>query len=73
MSLSTAWTLALHKAVDVQVLNIAPLSCQHSVLQGRLITCRDDIALTDFIERVSTEHMEFEYHQREYLKAVLMS
>jgi len=71
MDLSTALTMALRKAVDVHVLNGAPLGMQHTVLQGALLFTRDEERLTDLIERVAGEVMDFAYHAEVYLREVL--
>ncbi|MEI7987794.1 MAG: nucleotidyltransferase domain-containing protein [Chloroflexota bacterium] len=73
MSLSAAWTLAIHKTVDVQAINTASLGFQHYALKGRLLYCRDDTQLTDFIEQVSADYMEFDHHRREYIKDLMES
>ena len=70
MALSVEMTRALHVQVDVQVLNRAPLGFQHQTLRGRLLFARDEKLLTDYIERVSWEYMEFSHHLREFLEAV---
>lgn len=71
MNLSVKLTRAFRVPVDVHVLNGAPLGFQHSVLQGEaLLVCDEDI-LTDFIERVSLEYMDFAYLGRRYLLEVL--
>lgn len=71
MDLSTALTIALGKAVDVHVLNNAPLGVQHTILQGVLLFTRDEERLTDLIERVASEVMDFAYHAEVYLREVL--
>ena len=71
MDLSTALTMALRKAVDVHVLNGAPLGMQHTILQGALLFARDEERLTDLIERVAGEVMDFAYHAEVYLREVL--
>ena len=70
MALSVEMTRALRLPVDVQVLNNAPLGFQHSVLQGDFLFARDEAQLTDFIEHVSWEYMQFSHHLRDYLEAV---
>ncbi len=70
MALSVELTRALRLPVDVQVLNDAPLGFQHSVLQGELLFARDEAHLTDFIEHVGWEYMQFSHHLRDYLEAV---
>jgi hypothetical protein len=70
MALSVELTRSLHLPVDVQVLNGAPLGFQHSVLRGNLLFARDEVFLTDFIEQVGWEYMEFSHHLRDYLEAV---
>ncbi len=71
MDLSAELTMALHFPVDVRVLNDAPLGFQHSVLQGEAILVRDEEALTDFIERVAREYMDYAYLGRMYLEELL--
>jgi predicted nucleotidyltransferase len=73
MNLSVKLTRALRFLVDVHVLNDAPLGFQHSVLQGEALLVRDEDELTDFIERVSLEYMDFAYLGRQYLLEVLRS
>lgn len=70
MSLSVELTRALHVPVDVQILNHARLGFQHSVLRGELLLARDFEKLTDFIEHVGWEYMQFSHHLRDYLEAV---
>jgi len=70
MVLSVALTRAIKKSVDVHVLNDAPLGFQHSVLRGEFLFTRDEDLLTDLIEHVSIEYMEYSYHIQEYFKAV---
>lgn len=70
MALSVELTRALRLPVDVQILNGAPLGFQHSVLQGELLLAQDFEKLTDFIERVGWEYMQFSHHLRDYLEAV---
>ncbi len=61
--LSLEWSQALHVPIDVQVLNAAPLSFQHSVLhQGMILLAGDEDVLADYIERVSLDYMEFAHH-----------
>ena len=71
MNLSVELTRTLRFLVDVHVLNGAPLGFQHSVLQGEALLVRDEDELTDFIERVSLEYMDFAYLGRRYLLEVL--
>ncbi len=71
MDLSVELTMALHFPVDVHVLNDAPLGFQHSVLQGEAILVRDEGFLTDFIERVAREYMDYAYLGRMYLEELL--
>jgi len=71
MTLSVDLTRALHAPVDVHVLNEAPLGFQHSVLhRGEVLFSRDDERLTDFIEQVGSQYMEFSYYVRKYLQEV---
>jgi predicted nucleotidyltransferase len=71
MDLSVELTLALHIEIDLHVLNGAPLGFQHSALQGEELLVRDEERLTDYIERVGQEVMEFAYHAEVYLQEVL--
>ena len=71
MDLSVKLTMALHFPVDVRVLNDAPLGFQHSVLQGEAILVRDEEVLTDFIEMVAREYMDYAYLGRMYLEELL--
>jgi hypothetical protein len=71
MDLSVKLTMALHFPVDVRVLNDASLGFQHSVLQGEAILVRDEEVLTDFIERVAREYMDYAYLGRMYLEELL--
>lgn len=73
MSLSVELTRSLRFPVDVHVLNGAPLGFQHNVLQGEVLLLRDEDELTDFIERVGLEYMDFAYLGRLYLLEVLRS
>jgi predicted nucleotidyltransferase len=71
MSLSVELTQALRVPVDIHVLNGAPLGFQHSVLQGEALLVRDEDKLTDFIEQVALEYMDFAYLGQRYLLEVL--
>jgi len=71
MELSVELTRTLRILVDVHVLNSAPLGFQHSALQGEALLVRDEDKLTDFIERVAIEYMDFAYLGRRYLLEVL--
>ena len=71
MNLSVKLTRTLRFLVDVHVLNSAPLGFRHSVLQGEVLLVRGEDELTDFIERVSLEYMDFAYLGRRYLLEVL--
>ncbi|HUV90506.1 MAG TPA: nucleotidyltransferase domain-containing protein [Anaerolineae bacterium] len=71
MTLSVDLTLALHVPADVHVLTEAPLGFQHNVLyRGEVLFSRDDERLTDLIEQVGLQYMEFSYYVREYLQEV---
>ncbi len=70
MGLSVELTRALHLPVDVHLFNSAPLGFQRQALQGELLFVRDEALLTDFIERVTWEYMEFSHHLRDYIEAV---
>lgn len=70
MVLSVELTRTIKKSVDVHVLNHASLGFHHSVLRGELLFAHEEDSLTDFIEHVNGEYMEFSYHIQEYLKAV---
>lgn len=70
MALSVELTRALRLPVDVHLLNGAPLGFQHQVLRGELLFARDGEMLTDFIEHVAWEYMQFSHYLREYLEAV---
>ena len=65
-------TLEIGVPVDVHVLADASIGFQHSVLQGRLIMARDDIALADYRERVVTEYCSFAWLGRAYLRELLL-
>ena len=69
--LSVELTSLLKKDVDVRVLNRAPLGFQYAVLQGELLFTRDEKLLTDFIERVGWDYMQFSHLLREYLFEVM--
>jgi len=71
MNLSVELTRAIRFPVDVNVLNGAPLGFQHSVLQGEVLLVCDEDVLTDFIERVGLEYMDFAYLGHRYLLEVL--
>jgi hypothetical protein len=60
----------LRLPIDVQVMNNAPLSFQHQVLQGKLLFTLDETQLTDFIEDVASEYMAFVHFLPDYLEAV---
>ncbi len=63
--------MALHMAVDVHVLNGAPLGFVHVALQGRPLLVRDERQLTDFIEWMGAEPMAFSHHVEAYLRDIL--
>ncbi len=71
MDLSVELTRTLRLPVDVHILNGASLGFQHSALQGEALLVRDEDKLTDFIERVAIEYMDFAYLGRRYLLEVL--
>ncbi|PKO21020.1 MAG: hypothetical protein CVU38_17005 [Chloroflexi bacterium HGW-Chloroflexi-1] len=71
MALSTRLTLDLHMAVDAHVLNDAPMGFQQSALRGEPLLVRDEEQLTDFIEYVGYETMQFAHHAETYLQEVL--
>ncbi len=72
MALSVELTLALHVAVDVHVLNHAALGFQHSVLShGEPLFSRNDERLTDFIEQVGLDYIEFSYYVGDYMREVM--
>ncbi len=71
MRLSVELTRELHLPVDVQVLNGAPLSFQHPVLQsGVILLGKDEDFLADYIERLSLDYMDFSHHLSAYLEAL---
>jgi predicted nucleotidyltransferase len=71
MRLSVELSRDLHIPVDVQVLNGAPLSFQHPVLQsGVILLARDEGFLGDYIERLSLDYMDFAHHLDAYLEAL---
>jgi predicted nucleotidyltransferase len=71
MNLSTHLTLSLHAPTDVHILNRAPLGFRHSALQGELVFARDEELLTDYIEQVGWDYIQFVHHIREYLLEVM--
>lgn len=71
MTLSLELTRALGQSVDVQVLNHAPLGFQHQALRGELLLARDEQRLTDYIERVSWDYLQFAHHAQDYLQVVM--
>jgi predicted nucleotidyltransferase len=71
MDLSVELTLALHVEVDIHVLNGAPMGFQHSAISGELLFARDHDRLTDFIEHIGWEMMQFSHHAEDYLREVL--
>ncbi len=71
MDLSAHLALTVHLPVDVHILNRAPLGFQHSVLRGELLFTRDEEFLSDYVERVGWDYMQFAYHTREYLFEVM--
>ena len=70
MNISVELTRALRQTVDVHLLNQAPLSFQHQVLQGELLLARVEDQLTDYIEYVANEYTAFFHHLLPYLEAV---
>jgi predicted nucleotidyltransferase len=70
MALSVELTRTLHLPIDIQVLNGAPIGFQHQALQGQLLFTRSEEKLTNFIEYVSWEYMQFSHYLRDYLEAV---
>jgi hypothetical protein len=72
MDLSTELTLTLHVPVDIKVLNEAPIGFQHAVFRfGKVLFARDDIVLSDHIERISREYLDFSHHLTAYLEALI--
>lgn len=71
MAVSTQLTLALHIAVDLHVLNDAPLGFQHSALAGELLVARNQERLTDLIEQIGWEMMSFAHHAEDYLREMV--
>jgi predicted nucleotidyltransferase len=69
--LSIALTRLAGTVVDVHILNGAPAGFQHAVLQGEAILVHDDVALADFIERVSMEYLDFAALGRQHLQDLL--
>jgi predicted nucleotidyltransferase len=70
MNISVELTRALRQAVDVHLLNQAPMGFQHQVLQGELLLARDEDRLTDYIEYVANEYTAFSHFLLPYLEAV---
>jgi hypothetical protein len=71
MRLSVELSRDLHTPVDVQVLNGAPLTFQHPVLQsGVILLARDEVFLADYIEQLSLDYMDFAHHLDAYLEAL---
>lgn len=56
--------------IDVQILNGAPIGVLHQVFRGRLMFARNETEVTDLIERVAEEALQFSHHLRDYLEAV---
>ena len=75
--LSLVLTALLHEDdVSVTVLNRSPVLFQFRVLEtGRLLVCRDPVALADFVESVISRHADFivdhERFVREYDAALV--
>lgn len=72
MELSTELTLALHVPVDVKVLNGAPIGFQHAVFRfGEVIFANDPVFLSDYIEQISREYLDYSHHLTAYLEALI--
>ncbi|MCP9452101.1 MAG: nucleotidyltransferase domain-containing protein [Nitrospira sp.] len=57
-ALSVALTATVGVPVDVRVLNEAPPSFLYHVLRGRLVLCRNETFLTDWLEEVSLRYLD---------------
>ncbi len=57
--------------VDVHVINNASVGFAHSVLRGRKLFSRDDLFLSNYIERISQEWCDFEHLFHEGLRDIL--
>jgi len=44
--------------VDVRILNVAPVSFLYHALRGQLLYCRDDVVLTEVIERTVSRYLD---------------
>lgn len=71
MALSVELTQALGFPVDVHALNQASLGFQHAVAKGDLLLVRDAEQLSDYLEEVAMQYMEFAALGRAYLLEVL--
>jgi len=45
-------------AVDVRILNVAPVSFLYHVLRGQLVFCRDDAVLAEVMERTVSRYLD---------------
>jgi predicted nucleotidyltransferase len=45
-------------AVDVRIMNVAPVSFLYHVLRGQLVYCRDDTLLAEVMERTVSHYLD---------------
>ena len=71
IGLAAELTLALNAAVDVQVLNEAPLAFRYHALSGRLLLARDEEFFHNLRERTWDDYFDFLPFARENLREML--
>ncbi|MGH7323854.1 MAG: nucleotidyltransferase domain-containing protein [Candidatus Rokuibacteriota bacterium] len=71
LDLSTELSLALGEAVDVQVLNRAPLTFRHHAFKGQPLVVRDREWLDELRARTWDDYSDFLPFARQYLRELL--
>jgi predicted nucleotidyltransferase len=71
IALSLKMEKKLNIAVDVRVINFAPLGFKYNVSCGLLLLSRDELKREDFLARIWDEYFDFLPMSEIYLKEVL--
>jgi uncharacterized protein len=57
--------------VEVKIINDAPVSFSFQVICGKVIFCRDDDRLTDFMEATVRKYLDFAPLRRHYIREAM--
>jgi uncharacterized protein len=57
--------------VEVKVINAAPVSFSFQVICGKVLFCRDDDRLTDFMEATVRKYLDFAPLRRHYIREAM--